>query len=139
MPDPIVRSAAGVDLSARFFRTSTVGASPAAATITAVATLTLTADLIQNLGIMLWGQCAFTVGTNGVSVLMQIRQTNTTGTVVATTGAVTATAANLGSLSCQGIDLAGTLPGQVYVVCLTVASGSASSTVSAVNLSALVV
>lgn len=139
MPDPIVRSAAGVDLSTRFFRTSTVGGSPAAATITTVATLTLTADLIQTLGIHLWAFVAFTVGTNGVSVLMQIRQTNTTGTVIASTGAVTATAANLGSLSCQGIDTAGVLPGQVYVVCLTVATSSATSTVSAVNLSALVV
>lgn len=139
MPDPIHVNSANVDLSGRFFRTATVGASPAAGSITTVTTLTLTADLIQALGIQLWCWVALTIGTSGVSYKLDIRQTNTTGAVVATTGALTASATNLVSNSCMGLDTAGTLPGQVYVACLTIASGAATSTVSAVNLSALVV
>ena len=136
---PITSSAAGLDLSPRFFKTTTVAASPSAATITIVASLTIDAELAVQECAMLWAYGSYTVGTNGVSVLLQIRKTDASGTVIGTTGAVTATAAELGSLSLQGLDTSPTLPNQVYVLCATVASGSAASTFSAVQLSALII
>lgn len=137
--EPIVRSGAGVDMSSRFVRSVTVSASPAAATETTIASITIPGNVVQALGIELIGFAAFTVGTNGVSVNLKIRQTNTSGSTIAATGAVTATAANLGSLYVAGLDTAGVIPGQVYVLTMTVASGSASSAVSAVYLRALIV
>jgi hypothetical protein len=79
------------------------------------------------------------VGTNGVTGLFEIRKTTNTGTLVGTTGALTVVATNLRSDSCIGIDTSPTLPGQVYVLALTVGSGSAGSTVGFVRLAALVV
>lgn len=137
--ETITRSGAGVDLSPRYVRSSTVAASPAAATETTIATLTLPSNVVQAVGIEVTGWAAFTVGTNGVSTNLRIRQTNTSGTIIAATGAVTATAANLVTLSVHGLDTAGVIPGQVYVLTLTVGSGSAASTVSAVYLRALIV
>jgi hypothetical protein len=61
------------------------------------------------------------------------------GTVVAATGATTAVAANLGSLSVRGFDTGATMPNQVYVLTMIVASGSASSTVSAAHLIATLI
>src|SRR5579859_2720486 len=134
MPRPIALSSEVLDMSARFVESHAVAASPAGGSITTICSLTISADLVVTKGIFLEAFAAYTVGTNGVSGLLQIRQTNTTGTVIATTGALTVTAANLVAASCQGIDTAGVLPGQVYVVCLTVGSGSATSTVSSVSL-----
>lgn len=135
---PLRLSAAGVDLSPRVQSTTTVAASPTASTITAVASLTVSGNIASNGGVVLLGYGSFTVGTSGVSVLLQIRKTDTSGTVVGTTGAVTYTAADLGSLSVLGLDTSPTLPGQVYVLCATVASGAATSTFSAVQLTAIV-
>ena len=136
---PITASAIGLDLSPRYKTSVTVAASPAAAAETVIATLTITEQLAVNLGVELTGWAAWTVGTNGVSVNLKLRQTGTSGTTIAATGATTATAANLGSGIVQGIDTGPTLPGQVYVLTMTVASGSAASTVSAVYLRALVI
>jgi hypothetical protein len=138
-PEPIRLNAAGVDLSPRFVKSTTVVASPAAAAQTTIATLTIPSSLVQVAGVELVAWAALTVGTNGVSVDLKIRQTDTSGTTIADSGAVTATAANLITVSAHGFDTAGVLPGQVYVATLTVASGSAASTVSAVYLRALVV
>lgn len=137
--ESIVRSGAGIDLSPRFVRSVTVAASPAAATETTIATITLPASISQAVGIEVFGWAGFTVGTNGVSVSLKIRQTNTSGSTIAASGAVTATAANLSQGVVCGLDTAGVLPGQVYVLTMTVASGSATSTVSAVYLRALIV
>ena len=140
MPTPPIQfSAAGLDLSPRFFRTDTVAASPSAATETTIATLTIGSQLAVVSGILLFGYAAYTVGTAGVSVNLKIRQTDTSGTTIKATGATTATAANLGSMDLQGFDTAATLPGQVYVLTMTVASANAASTVSAAALYALVI
>jgi len=104
-----------------------------------IATLTIGEDVAIASGIDLVGFAAYTVGTAGVSVNLRIRETDTSGTVVATTGATTATAADLGSLTVAGFDTAAVLPGQVYVLTMQVASASAESTVSAVSLRALIV
>lgn len=136
---PLRLSAAGIDLSPRVKRSNTVVASPAAASETIICSLTISENLATALGVVLVGWAAYTVGTNGVSVNLKLRQTDTSGTTIAATGATTATAANLGSMALAGVDTSPVLPGQVYVVTMTVASGSAASTVSAVELVAIVV
>jgi hypothetical protein len=140
MPAPPIRyDAAALDLSPRVFHTTTVAASPTAGTITTIASLTIPADVALVKAIYLFGQASWTVGTNGVTGLLQIRQTDTSGTVVGTTGAATVVATNLVSQAVIGVDASPTLPGQVYVLALTVGSGSAGSTVGFVRLAALVV
>src|SRR5437660_3417768 len=106
MPVPIQQSLTNHDLSTRFQGTSTVGASPTAAAETIIGTLTLAnfGDIAVVGGIRLQGFAAFTVGTNGVSAVLRIRQTNVTGSVVVSSGAVTETAANLDELSVLGAD-----------------------------------
>lgn len=139
MPAPIDYSAALIDLSPRLQGTSTVVASPAAAAETIVASLTLAdfGNLTVTSGIRLHGFAAFTVGTNGVSANLRIRETDAAGSVVAATGGVIAVATNLLAMNALGFDAA---PGvSKYVLTLTVGSGSAPSTVSAVHLSATVI
>lgn len=140
MPVPIQYSSAPVDLSQRFQYTQTVAASPSAASETIIATLTLSnfANLQVIQGVELSGWAAYTVGTNGVSVTLKIRQTNVSGTVINVgTGALTKTAASLYVDDVMGTD-AGAGVG-VYVLTMTVGSGSATSTVSAVYLSAQII
>lgn len=139
MPQPIQFNNAKTDNSARFKSNTTVVASPAAGSETIICSLPITDDIIVTTGIILEGWAAFTVGTNGVSANLKIRQTNVSGTTIAATGACTVTAANLVHFSVQGIDTEGVLPGQVYVLTLTVGSGSAASTVSATQLLATIV
>jgi hypothetical protein len=140
MPAPPIRyDAAALDLSPRVFHTTTVAASPTAGTITAIASLTIPPDVALVKAVYLFGQASWTVGTNGVTGLLQIRQTDTSGTVVGTTGAATVVATNLVNQAVIGVDTAAVLPGQVYVLALTVGSGSAGSTVGFVRLAALVV
>lgn len=138
-PDPIVLGSSGIDLSRRCLEDHTVVASPTGATETIIGSLTISDDLAITRGIFLEAFAAYTVGTNGVSGNLKIRRTNASGTTIAATGALTQTAANLVALSAQAIDATPTLPGQVYVVTLTVASASAGSTVSAVSLFATIV
>lgn len=139
--DPIRQSAQGLDLSARSFQSTTVAASPAAAAETIIASLTCSAQEAVTSGIRLNAWAAFTVGTNGTAVRLRIRKTDVAGTVVADSGAVDAgvAATKLLASAISGNDASPTLPGQVYVLTLTVTAGSAASTVSAVSLQALVV
>lgn len=136
---PLKIGGAVVALNDRVFKSTTVAASPAAGAITAVATVTLNEDLVVTEGVLLIAHAAVTVGTDGVSLLWQIRQTGTSGTIIAASGAKTAVAATLVDETIIGFDASPTLPNQVYALCLTVGSGSAPSTVSAVTLAALVV
>lgn len=140
-PAPIRETAAGIDLSPRFFNTQVVAASPALAAETVIATLTTSGDIASIAGVYLLGWAAFTIGTSGVSSQLRIRQTNTSGTVVVDSGAVTAgvAATKIETLDAQGFDASPVLPGQVYVLTLQIASGAAASTVSAVSLFGLVV
>ena len=136
---PLRLSAAGIDLSPRVLTTGTVVGSPTADAETIVASLTIPGNLVTSTGILLRGWGAFTVGTNGVSVNLRLRKTDVAGTILAATGAVTATAADLGALTVDGLDTAPVLPNAVYVLTAEVVSGSAASTFSAVRLSAIVV
>lgn len=137
-PTPIQYSANALDLSPRIKRSTSVVASPTGSSETIVASLTITEAIALQTGVLLFGWGAFTVGTNGVSVNLKIRQTDASGSTIAATGATTATAANLGSLSLHGFDTGASIPGQVYVLTATVASGSAASTFSAVQLTAII-
>lgn len=132
---------AEVDLSRRVKNTVAVAGSPAAAAETVIATFTITDSVPVMAGIVLNGFAAFTVGTNGTACTLRIRQTGTSGTVVATTGATTGgiAAAGLVDMNIAGFDAAPVLPNQVYVLTLQVTGGSAASTVSAVQLFGLIV
>lgn len=141
MADPITSNIGRVDLTDRFIENHTVSASPALAAITTVATLTWNPQSSPTVvyGAFLSVEAALTIGTSGVSILAQIRRTSATGTVIASTGAVTAVAGNLYSVSTQGVDQVAFSPGQAWVFCLTIASGGAASTVSSVALWATIV
>jgi len=139
MPEPIKSNVVFEDLSARFQSTQAVAASPALAAETIIGTLTLAGfgDTAVVSGIQFDGWAAFTVGTSGVSATLRIRQTNVAGAVVATTGALTVTAASLVQINVQGFDAA---PGVgVYVLTLQIGSGAAASPVSALSLQGIVV
>jgi len=139
MPNPIQAGALGLDLSGRVFTSKVVAASPAAAVETTICSVTVVGDLSTALGVLLFGWASYTVGTNGTAVTFKLRQTDTSGTVVATSGAETATAANLNGKSINGIDVGQVAARQVYVLTMTVTAGSAASTVSAANLIAIAV
>jgi hypothetical protein len=135
MTTPTQFSAASMDLSSRIANNSTVVGSPAAASITSVCALTFpNFGKLQNAtGVYLEGTVSLTIGTSGVSCLVQIRQTGTAGAVIASTGALTVTATNLYSFSVQGVDTAPLAAG-VWIIAVTIGSGAATSTVSAVSL-----
>lgn len=139
--EKIALSGLSLDLSPRFVQSSTVAASPSAATETTICTLTVSANAAIATGIQLTGWAAFTVGTSGTACNLKIRQTGTSGTTIAASGATTGgiTAGNLVTLDVQGIDTAAVIPGQVYVLTLTVTGGAAASTVSACQLTALII
>jgi hypothetical protein len=140
MPTPAIREAVeGINLGGRVFHSTAIVASPTAATETIVCTLTINNDVAVMKAVYLVGWVAFTVGTSGVSADVKIRQTDASGTTKGDSGACTATAAALATRGVLAVDTAPTIPGQVYVLTLTVASAGADSTVSAVQLLAVVV
>jgi hypothetical protein len=138
-PQPFQLGSAQLDLSDRIFSTAAVVGSPAAASETVIASVTLTQDLAVAEGTLLIGYAAFTAGTNGVSATLKLRRTGTSGTTVKTSGAVTVAAAALYEQTIVGFDTPVATPNAVYVMTLTIGSGSAESLVSAVTLIALVV
>lgn len=136
MPVPINQNIHDHDLLARFVDTTTVSASPSAASETIIGTLTnpLFGELTVTQRVYLNGWAAFTVGTSGASVTLRIRQTNVSGTVIATTGALTG-GVSAGNLLAQDVNGSDASPGVgTYVLTLQVASGAAASTVSALQL-----
>jgi hypothetical protein len=142
MPEPIHTSAAVIDLSQRFGATTTVAASPAAGSETVIATLSTPALLGLTIvtGVILKGWAAFTVGTNGVSAQLRIYDTLlATGELIADSGATTwgVAATKLMTEDVMGLDPEADVGS--YCLTLTIGSGSATSTVSAVFLSAIAV
>lgn len=136
--EPTRTSARAIDLSARIAASTAVVASPTGSSETIVASVTLPNNVQVYNGVEIVGFAAFTVGTSGASATVIVRQTSTAGTSVATTGALTVTATDLYSVYVAGFDTA-PAAGQVYKLTLTVGSGAAASTVSAVYLRALIV
>lgn len=133
---PLNYSAAGIDFTTRFVRSTTVVGSPALAAETIVASVTIPNNVAVVQGVRLEGFVAFTVGTSGVSATVQVRQTSTSGTSVVSTGALTVVATDLYAIPILGFDTA-PAQGQVYKLTLTIGSGAAQSAVSAVYLGAM--
>lgn len=121
---------------------TTVVASPSGASETIIAqTAALDGSLGFATGCIVQGWAAYTVGTNGATVRLRIRQTNVSGTVVADTGAMSGSQHGAAILSADDVNGLDTAPaaGQVYVLTLTVGSATAASTVSACYLLVLAV
>src|SRR6185437_17377 len=139
MPQRIRSDSINLDLSKRLPVTTTVGASPAGSSETIIGTLTIPsfADIAVVSGIIVQGWAAYTVGTSGTAVTLKIRQTNVSGTTVASTGALTRAATNLAADDVNGFD-SGAGAG-VYVLTMTVTGGAAASTVSALYLGAVII
>jgi hypothetical protein len=139
MPEPIRFNGAQVDLGPRLFFTNTVANSPALAAETIIATLTITADVALQKGIVLIGFGTFTQGTDGTTVVMRIRRTDASGTIVKATGAMPFATTVLGNINISGVDTGITPLNQVYVLTATHANASAASTYTAATLTAIVV
>ena len=136
--DPIQINVRDVGLSDRFCHSEDIVASPAAGQETIIASLTLPSNLTYTNGVLVYGWAALTVGTDGVSLTLKVRQTSVSGSTIVSSGAVTAVATNLRTVSVSGFDT-GPLEGGIYKLTLTVGSGSAASTVSAVQLVAVAI
>jgi azurin len=139
-PVPIQQSAAALDLSPRVQKSAVVAASPALAAETVVCSLTLSGDIAVVAGTALIGYVALTVGASGTDVTVKLRRTGTSGTTVVSSGVLSApAAAEVVAYAINGFDTGTVMPGQVYVLTVTVANGAAESTVSACSLIAIVV
>jgi hypothetical protein len=137
--DPYRLVGLAIDMRDRFTIDTSVDASPADATETIIATVTLDEALRADQSVHLLGYAAFTVGTSGTSARLRIRRTNVSGDVKADTDATNATAAQKVERVVVGTDALGAVAGQIYVLTLTVGAASAASTVSNVALLAVVV
>ena len=140
---PISVNGMAVDLSSRVKQTSTIIGSPAAASETVVATTpAFDSSIAIMAGCLVIAELAYTIGTNGVSCRVRIRQgTSTAGTVVYDSGVTTGghnTATQLVADSAGAFDTAAAA-GQQYTLTLTIGSGSAASTVSIVSLTAIAI
>lgn len=134
MPDPTRFDGLGIDLSGRVKRSAAVTASPAAAVETIVATSPSVGAPSFGLGVLVIAYAACTVGANGTAVTWRIRRTDASGTIIKSSGAKSATAANLIDELIAGVDTSPAAQGQVYVLTLTVTAGTTESTVSAVEI-----
>lgn len=147
IPQGIILGGNAVDLSKRFGSSSTIVGSPATNAETVVCSITgLPSDCPVFTGVWLSGVVSFTVGTSGTAITVRIRTGTTagSGTVVASSGAITGgvSATNLLSQDLQGTDT-GTTGGNAigstsYCLTLQVTGGAATSTVSATNLIAII-
>jgi len=136
--EPIHLADINIDFSQRFLVTTAVVASPATNAETIIAQLpAFNAGIPFLKGVYLQGWAAYTVGTSGTAVTLRIRQTNVSGSVIVTTGALTGSQHGAGILSDDDVNGFDTGPaaGQVYVMTMQVTGGAATSTVSACCLS----
>jgi len=136
---PINLNGGHVDLSSRIEINTTLVGSPAAGSETSICALSIPHALVTTTGVILMASAAFTVGANGVSGQLRLYHGTTSGTKVGDSGAITMVAGNLYCPLVFGLDASPVLPNQTYTLSLTVASGSATSTVSQVRLVALVI
>ena len=121
----------------RVLHTSTIEASPAAATETAVCEVDGIATRPGGSTVALSAAVSLTVGTTGASVQLRIRRgSGTGGTLVADTGAVNATAGTIVAVPINGQDSPGEVAGESYTLTVTVASATAASTVHQAGLTA---
>lgn len=130
--------ARGINLASRIAVSNTVAASPSAATETTICSVTIPSNLQVFQSVILEGQAAWTQGTSATGYTLKLRQTDTSGTTIYSSGVITLAAAGLANAGAMGID-ASPAAGQTYVLTLTVAAGAATSTVSAAVLTATIV
>lgn len=117
---------------------TTIVGSPALAAETTVASTVVGGVAGPSSRVLLIGFVALTVGTSGTAVRIRLRNGSITGTVVGDTGAMTAVAANLVSFAVLGVDSPGDVSSLAYVMTAQVTAGAAVSTVSSVQLVAVV-
>lgn len=141
MTEPIRIDSGAIDLTQRIISNNTIVGSPATNAETTILSVTIPTDMAALLGVIILWTASYTVGTSGTAVTYKVRRTGTSGATVATSGATTAgiSAGNLVIESGSAFDNGPTLPGQVYVVTMTVTGGAAASTVSAANIIAIAV
>lgn len=140
MPSNIEWAGQGIDFTGRIAQSTAIVASPALAAETIVASVTIPAGVVVVNGVILFGWVAYTVGTSGTAVQLQIRQTSVGGSSIAASGALTGSQHGAGVLSADdvgGFD-ASPAAGQVYKLTMQVTNGAATSTVSAVQFVAIV-
>src|SRR5262245_11882625 len=106
--------ARGISLASRIVVSNTVAASPSAATETTICTLTLPSNLQVFQSVIIEGQAAWTQGTSATGYTLKIRQTDTSGTTLYSSGVITLAAAGLANSGVMGID-ASPAANQVYV------------------------
>lgn len=136
---PFSQSANSIDLSSRFVSSSTVVASPATSAETIICQVTIPdfGSLQLASGVRIHGSCSFTMGTSGTAATLRIRQTNVSGTVVVSTGAVTGVA---GGLYCPDVVYLDPLPSAaVYCLTLQITAGAGASTVSEAHVAVTVI
>lgn len=143
MADPFTDNLRFIDCSARVQQTTTIIASPALAAETVVATTpAFDGTLPIALGVLLIAEIAYTIGTSGTACTVQLRRGTTTGGAsVYSSGAQTGghnTATQLVADSAGTFDT-GAGAAQQYSITLLVASGAATSTVSKVSLTAILI
>jgi len=130
--------ARGINFASRMVVSNTVAASPAAATETTICTVTIPSNLQVFSGVLVEAQAAWTQGGSATGYTIKLRQTDTSGTTLYSSGVITLAAAGLANSGAMGFD-ASPAAGQVYVCTLTIAAGASTSTVSAVTLTATVI
>ena len=135
----IILAGGHVDLSDRIMANTTVVGSPALAAETAIASVTVKGAVSTALGVIVICKASFTIGTSGVSYQLRTYHGTASGTKLDDSGAVTAVATDLYSTTVVAFDPSPKLPNQVYTTTLTIASGAAASTVSAVTIVAIAV
>src|SRR5215471_4766260 len=112
--------ARGISLATRMPVSNTVAASPALAAETTICTITVPSNLQVFQSVIIEGQAAWTQGTSATAYTLKIRQTDTSGTTIYSSGLIAAAAGVLVNAGVMGID-ASPAAGQVYVLTVTVA------------------
>lgn len=129
-----------IDFSQRIVQSTAIVGSPALAAETIVASVTIPTNVPIVSGCIVFGWVAYTVGTSGTAVQLQIRQTSVGGASVCASGALTGSQHGAGVLSADDVGGFDASPAavQTYKLTMQVTNGAATSTVSAVQLVAIV-
>lgn len=136
---PLRLAATGIDLSSRARFEVGATADIDVATEVVVATLVIPSLIVVTSGVLLFGAAQTVVGTNGTALQQRIRKGAVDGTILADTGALAATAADLFSETIVGVDASPALPGQAYVLTITTADNTANTAVTLPTLAAIII
>jgi hypothetical protein len=115
---------------------TTVQGSPiAAAAETVIGTVQVTTD--ASAVVALTGMANITIGTSGTAVTLRLRADSLTGTIIATSGLVTAVAAAIQPFAIFGSPAAAEIAARTFVLTAQVQAGAANSTIGTMMLLAL--